>query len=186
MYSDCICYMNKKLENKRKSKENKKYGKNRVIFYKCLHFKNYDLPDAFFNIFWHVQKLRFASRIYYIVYLLEIRKVTFVFLPVLKKCYSTCICHGSSPTYPKKNAKSHVSASEKYYITYDIGPLQWHRTSAIIYVLQDAKHVTWSTAHTCSEMSYRIIDVECIWRAKTLQFNLTQRMKSNKYIYIDV
>lgn len=51
MYSDCICYMNKKLENKRKSKENKKYGKNRVIFYKCLHFKNYDLPDAFFDMF---------------------------------------------------------------------------------------------------------------------------------------
>ena len=27
--------------------------------------------------------------------------------------------------------------------------------------------------HTCSETSYRIIDVECITRAKTLQFNLT-------------
>ena len=82
MYSDCICYMNKKLENKRKSKENKKYGKNRVIFYKCLHFKNYDLPDAFFNIFWHVQKLRFASRIYYIVYLFRNSK-SYI-------CFSAC------------------------------------------------------------------------------------------------
>ena len=27
--------------------------------------------------------------------------------------------------------------------------------------------------HTCSEISYRIIDVECIVRAKTLQLNLT-------------
>ena len=27
--------------------------------------------------------------------------------------------------------------------------------------------------HTCSEISYRIIDVECISRAKTLQLNLT-------------
>ena len=81
---------------------------------------------------------------------------------------------------PKKMQNPMSVHRKKYYITYDIGPLQWHRTSAIIYVLQDAKHVTWSTAHTCSEMSYRIIDVECIWRAKTLQFNLTQRMKSNK------
>ena len=28
-------------------------------------------------------------------------------------------------------------------------------------------------AHTCSEISYRITDVECIVRAKTLQLNLT-------------
>ena len=27
--------------------------------------------------------------------------------------------------------------------------------------------------HTCSETSYRITDVECIVRAKTLQLNLT-------------
>ena len=30
--------------------------------------------------------------------------------------------------------------------------------------------------HTCSEISYRIIDVECI-RAKTLQLNLTKEVK---------
>ena len=32
---------------------------------------------------------------------------------------------------------------------------------------------THPTAHTCSEISYRITDVECIVRAKTLQLNLT-------------
>ena len=34
--------------------------------------------------------------------------------------------------------------------------------------------------HTCSEMSYRIVDVECIGRAKTTQLNLT----GMTYIYI--
>ena len=33
-------------------------------------------------------------------------------------------------------------------------------------------------AHTCSETAYRIIDVECIARAKTLQLNLTGTVKT--------
>ena len=32
--------------------------------------------------------------------------------------------------------------------------------------------------HTCSEIAYRIIDVECIVRAKTLQLNLTDTVKT--------
>ena len=32
---------------------------------------------------------------------------------------------------------------------------------------------TQQNTHTCSEIAYRIIDVECIVRAKTLQQNLT-------------
>ena len=32
--------------------------------------------------------------------------------------------------------------------------------------------------HTCSETAYRIIDVECIARAKTLQLNLTDTVKT--------
>jgi hypothetical protein len=36
------------------------------------------------------------------------------------------------------------------------------------YIYPDVTHT-----HTCSEISYRITDVECIGRAKTLQLNLT-------------
>ena len=32
--------------------------------------------------------------------------------------------------------------------------------------------------HTCSETAYRIIDVECIVRAKALQLNLTDTVKT--------
>ena len=41
------------------------------------------------------------------------------------------------------------------------------------------------STHTCSEMSYRIVDVECIGRAKTAQLNLTGMVLwPNMYIYI--
>ena len=35
--------------------------------------------------------------------------------------------------------------------------------------------------HTCSETAYRIIDVECIVRAKTLQLNLTDTVKTDPF-----
>ena len=38
------------------------------------------------------------------------------------------------------------------------------------YICADVSH---THTHTCSEMSYRIVDVECIGRAKTTQLNLT-------------
>ena len=37
---------------------------------------------------------------------------------------------------------------------------------------------THTYTHTCSETAYRIIDVECIARAKTLQLNLTDTVKT--------
>ena len=37
---------------------------------------------------------------------------------------------------------------------------------------------TFTHTHTCSETAYRIIDVECIARAKTLQLNLTDTVKT--------
>ena len=39
-------------------------------------------------------------------------------------------------------------------------------------------HTTHTHTHTCSETSYGIIDVECIVRAKTLQLNLTDTVKT--------
>ena len=46
-------------------------------------------------------------------------------------------------------------------------------------------HTFFFYTHTCSEMSYRIIDVECIGRAKTTQLNLTGMVWwPNVYIYI--
>ena len=39
-------------------------------------------------------------------------------------------------------------------------------------------HTSFSFTHTCSETSYRITDVECIVRAKTLQLNLTDTVKT--------
>ena len=47
------------------------------------------------------------------------------------------------------------------------------------YICSDVPHT-----HTCSEMSYRITDAECIRRAKTTQLNLTGEMKKDIYIYI--
>ena len=44
---------------------------------------------------------------------------------------------------------------------------------------------THTHSHTCSEMSYRIVDVECIGRAKTTQLSLTGMVLwPNMYIYI--
>ena len=43
-----------------------------------------------------------------------------------------------------------------------------HTSHAFLKVLYAHAHT-----HTCSETSYRITDVECIVRAKTLQLNLT-------------
>ena len=41
--------------------------------------------------------------------------------------------------------------------------------------------------HTCSEIAYRITDVECIVRAKTPQLNLTGMVRwPNVYIYCDI
>ena len=40
-----------------------------------------------------------------------------------------------------------------------------------LYIYSDATHT-----HTCSEISYRITDVECITRAQTLQLNLTEKL----------
>ena len=46
-------------------------------------------------------------------------------------------------------------------------------------------HTFFFYTHTCSEMSYRITDVECIGRAKTTQLNLTGMVWwPNVYIYI--
>ena len=45
--------------------------------------------------------------------------------------------------------------------------------------LTEIEHLTQNQmqAHTCSETSYRITDVECIVRAKTLPLNLTGHSK---------
>ena len=43
---------------------------------------------------------------------------------------------------------------------------------------QDTNTHTPLDTHTCSETAYRIIDVECIVRAKTLQLNLTDTVKT--------